>query len=73
VTVFNRRNAILGFLAWEGAKLVAKKKARSAVPSIDRETYRPNATAVALLVAVVAGAAAFFLRSYFGEDEALTD
>jgi hypothetical protein len=72
VSIVNRRNAILGFLAWEGAKMVAKRKARSAVPAIDRETYRPNRGAIVVVVAALAGGIAFFLRRYLG-DETVTE
>jgi hypothetical protein len=63
MSIYNRRNAIMGFLAWEGAKMIAARKARSAVPSIDRETRRPNRPAIAAAVAAVASVAVvFFLR-----------
>jgi hypothetical protein len=72
VSIVNRRNAILGFLAWEGAKMILKRKARSAVPSVDRQTYRPNASAIAVAAAALVAGVAFFLRRYFG-DETVTD
>ena len=46
--VFNRRNAVMGYIAWQGWKKVLKMKARSTVPSVDRETKKPNKSAVAL-------------------------
>jgi len=48
--VFNRRNAVMGYIAWQGWKKVIKMKARSSVPSVDRETRKPNRSAIALLV-----------------------
>ncbi len=48
--VFNRRNAVMGYIAWQGWKKVLAMKARSTVPSVDRETKKPNRSAIALLV-----------------------
>jgi hypothetical protein len=48
--VFNRRNAVMGYIAWQGWKKVIKMKARSSMPSVDRETRKPNRSAIALLV-----------------------
>jgi hypothetical protein len=72
VSILNRRNAIMGFLAWEGAKMIAKRKVRSAVPSVDRETYRPNKSAIVVFVAALLGGLVLFLRRYF-EDETVTE
>jgi hypothetical protein len=66
--IVNRRNAILGWLAWQGAKLFVKRKAVAAVPNIDRETKRPNKGAIVAFLALIAGAL-FFWRSSGGEDE----
>ncbi len=46
--VFNRRNAVMGYIAWQGWKKVLKMKARSTVPSVDPETKKPNKSAIAL-------------------------
>jgi hypothetical protein len=46
--VFNRRNAVMGYIAWQGWKKVIRMKARSTVPSVDPETKKPNKSAVAL-------------------------
>jgi hypothetical protein len=48
--VFNRRNAVMGYIAWQGWKKVLKMKARSTVPSVDPETKKPNKSAIALAV-----------------------
>jgi hypothetical protein len=68
VSVFNRRNAALGWVTWTLGKRVLKKKAKSAVPGVDPETKRPNKSAVALGVASLAGAATFW-RKRAGGDE----
>jgi hypothetical protein len=67
VTVFNRRNAVLGYLTWVGAKLVFKQKAKAALPSVDTETKRPNKSAIALGVAGLFGALLFW-RSRSGDE-----
>ena len=61
MSIVNRRNAVLGWAAWEVGKRVAKRKARSAVPSVDTETRRPNRAAIVALLAA-AGAAVVFWR-----------
>ena len=43
MSIVNRRNAVLGWLAWMLSKRVMRKKARSAVPAI--EDGRPNTAA----------------------------
>jgi hypothetical protein len=53
--IVNRRNAVLGWTVWQVGKRAAKKKAKSAVPGVDRETKRPNKPAI---VAAVAAAGA---------------
>jgi hypothetical protein len=68
VSVINRRNAVMGWLAWGVGKRVLKKKAKGAVPSVDPETKRPNKSAVALLVASAAGVLTFW-RKRTGGDE----
>jgi hypothetical protein len=62
VTVINRRNAILGYVAWVGAKTLMKSKAKKAVPTIDTATKRPNKSAIVLAVVSVLGVAAFWKR-----------
>ena len=66
--IVNRRNAFLGWLAWQVAKRVLRRKARAAVPTVDPETRRPNKPAIAALLALAAGAFLFW-RSWRDEDE----
>ncbi len=66
--ILNRRNAFLGWVAWQVAKRVLRRKARSAVPTVDRETKRPNASLVVAALAAVVGAL-FFWRSRRDADE----
>jgi hypothetical protein len=58
MSIINRRNAVLGFLAWEGAKLVAKRKAKEAIPGV--ENRRPNKAAIVAGLAAVAGGVMFW-------------
>jgi hypothetical protein len=69
VSVFNRRNAAVGWATWAVGKRVLKRKAKGAVPSIDPETKKPNRSAIALVVAGAVGALAFW-RKRAGDDEA---
>ena len=66
--VFNRRNAAFGWVAWAVGKRVLKKKAKSAVPTIDAESKKPNKSAIALLAAGVVGALTFW-RKRSGDDD----
>jgi hypothetical protein len=59
VSIINRRNAVMGYFAWVGAKTLMKAKARHAVPTIDTETKRPNKSAIALMIASAVGVATF--------------
>ena len=60
--IFNRRYALLGWLAWTIGKRLAKQKAKAAVPTVDRGTKRPNRSLLALAVAVAGVATAVLLR-----------
>jgi hypothetical protein len=62
VSVFNRRNAAVGWVAWAVGKRVLKRKAKDAVPTIDPESKKPNKSAVALLIAGAVGVATFWRR-----------
>ena len=68
MAILNRRNAVLGWLAWKAGKRMAKRKARTAVPSVDTETKRPNRAAAVLAVAAAVGGALLFWRKR-SEDE----
>jgi hypothetical protein len=58
MSIINRRNAVLGYFAWQGAKLVAKQKAKTAVPGVD--SGRPNKAAIVAAAAAVAGGVMFW-------------
>ncbi len=60
--MFNRRNAAFGWLAWQVAKRVLKRKAKAAVPGTVEDSRRPNKSAIALIVAAVVGALTFWRR-----------
>jgi hypothetical protein len=70
MSVFNRRNAVVGWVAWAVGKRVLKRKAKNAVPSIDPESKKPNRSAIALLVASVAGALTFWKKRSGGGEPA---
>ena len=69
--VFNRRNAVMGYIAWQGWKKVLMMKARSTVPSVDRETKKPNRSAIALLVVGALTVATLKRKRSGGEPEPL--
>ena len=54
--MFNRRYAVIGWLAWNVGKRLGKRKAKQAVPTIDRETKRPNRPAIVSALAALGGA-----------------
>jgi hypothetical protein len=62
MSIFNRRYALLGWLTWLGAKTIAKRKARQAVPGTVAGTRRPNKGAIAAGLAALAGAVWFWRR-----------
>lgn len=69
MSILNRRNAFFGWLAWNVAKRVVSRKARTAVPAIDAETRRPNKPAVIGVLALL-GLGAWFAKNYVdGDDE----
>jgi hypothetical protein len=59
MSIFNRRNAAVGWVTWAVGKRVLKRKAKDAVPAIDPESKKPNKSALALLLASVAGVFTF--------------
>jgi len=69
--VFNRRNAVMGYIAWQGWKKVLKMKARSSVPSVDRASKKPNRSAIVLMVVGAATVVAVKVKRTQGELEAL--
>lgn len=64
--IVNRRNAMLGWAAWQVGKRVAKRKAKSAVPSIDPDSKRPNKPALAAGIAALVGGLVFWKRQRDG-------
>ena len=66
--MFNRRNALIGWLVWQVGTRVIKRKAKEALPSVDRDTKRPNRTFV-LLGLAGAGAAAYFWFRHGSSDD----
>ena len=69
MSILNRRNAVLGWVALAVGKRVIKRKAKTVVPSVDSETRRPNKSAVALLIAGAVGVTTF-LRSRASNNDA---
>jgi hypothetical protein len=67
VSVFNRRNAAVGWVTWAVGKRILKRKAKGAAPSIDPETKKPNGSAIALFVAGIVGVLTFW-RKRSGDD-----
>ncbi len=65
--IMNKRNAVLGWTAWQVGKRVMKRKARDAVPGRVDESMRPNKGAILAALLAVSGALLFWRRS--GDDE----
>jgi hypothetical protein len=60
VSIFNRRNAFLGWGIWQVTKRVAKVKAKRATPGV--EGGRKKKSLIAVAVASAAGALTFWRR-----------
>ena len=60
MSIFNRRNAFLGWGVWQVTKRIAKAKAKRATPST--EGGRPNKSLIAVGFASVVGALTFWRR-----------
>ena len=60
--IVNRRNAVIGWVVWQVGKRFAKRKAKDAVPTVDRETRRPNKPAIVSALAAVGGVLWFWRR-----------
>ena len=69
MSIYNRRNAVLGWLTWLGVKTYMKGKARQAVPGTVEGTRRPNKGAIVAAGAAVAGVLLFWRRGRGGEGE----
>ncbi len=72
MSVFNRRNAILGWTVWQATKRIAKHKAKEAAPKMDKDeetgARRPNKPAIAAALLGVAAAVAFWRKKSSGDD-----
>ena len=68
MSIFNKRNAVTGWLTWIVAKRVLKKKAKDAVPGTVEGSKRPNKGAIATALAAVGGVLWFWRRK--GSDDA---
>jgi len=55
--MFNKRNAMLGWLAWKVGKGVAKKKAKSAVPGTSQASGKGKPAMFAGIAAALGGVA----------------
>ena len=62
MSIFNKRNAVTGWLTWIVAKRVLKQKARDAVPGTVEGSKRPNKGAIATTLAAVGGVLWFWRR-----------
>ena len=62
MSIFNKRNAVVGWLTWITAKRVLKRKAREAVPGTVEGSKRPNKSAIATGLAAIGGALWFWRR-----------
>lgn len=65
--VINKRNAVLGWAAWQVGKGAMKRKARGAARVDD--TKRPNKGAIAALIAAAGGALVFWRKRRNSEPE----
>ena len=63
--ILNRRNAVLGWAAWQVSKAAAKRKAKNSLKPDDR---RPGKGAIVGALAA-AGGALWFWRRRRGDDE----
>jgi hypothetical protein len=68
VGIVNRRNAVLGWAAWQVGKRLARRKAKAAVPRIDTESKRPNAAAIVVTAVAAVVGALWFWRTRGGDD-----
>jgi hypothetical protein len=60
--IVNRRNAVLGWTAWNIGKRVLKQKAKAAVPGTVDDSKRPNKGAIVSLLAALGGALWFWRK-----------
>ena len=67
MSIFNKRNAVTGWLTWIVAKRVLKKKAKDALPGTVEGSKRPNKGLIAMLAAI-AGLLVFWRRKSSDDD-----
>ena len=68
MSIFNKRNAVVGWLSWIVAKRVLRKKAKDALPGTVEGSKRPNKGAIATIVAALGGLL-WFKRRKSSDDE----
>ncbi len=68
MSIFNRRNAVMGWMSWLVAKRVLKKKAKDVVPGTVEGSKRPNKGAILSMLAAVGGAL-WFWRKQGADDQ----
>jgi hypothetical protein len=68
MSILNRRNAILGWTAWQVTKRVAKRKVKEAVPGRGDDARRSRKGTVVSALAALGGALWFWRRRRGGED-----
>ena len=67
MSIFNKRNAVTGWLTWIVAKRVLKKKAKDALPGTVEGSKRPNKGLIAMLAAI-AGLLVFWRHKSSDDD-----
>jgi LPXTG-motif cell wall-anchored protein len=73
MSVFNKRNAVLGWAVWQVSKVAAKRKVKSAAPGRSGDSMRPNKGAIAAGVAAVGGAVLFWRKRRSSDDASSDD
>jgi hypothetical protein len=68
MAIFNKRNAVVGWLSWIVAKRVLRKKAKDALPGTVEGSKRPNKGAIATLAAALGGLLWFKRRKSSNDD-----
>lgn len=73
MSVFSRKNAVIGWLTWSvgkrAVKYAAKDAAKGAAPAVDPQTKKPNKSAIALGAATVVGVLMFWKKRSGDGDE----